>query len=67
MVMSLTFAAPQALALKQLKSNAVSRRTSIAAPRRSVSVVRMQASVATAPPASGEIKDKKAELAINGT
>ncbi len=30
-------------------------------------VVRMQGAHAAAPPASGEIKDKNAELAINGT
>jgi len=48
-----------------LRFNKVSARPCRAS-RRSLAV-RMQGAHAAAPPASGEIKDKNAELAINGT
>jgi len=52
----------QALSLRFNKVSAKPCRAS----RRTLAV-RMQAAHAAAPPASGEIKDKNAELAINGT
>lgn len=50
-----------------LRFNRLSAKPCRASSSRRTFAVRMQASAAAAPPASGEIKDKNAELAINGT
>ena len=56
------------VSLKQTVSLRISGNArSVARVARRSTPVKMQASAAVAPPASGDIKDKNAELAINGT